>query len=101
MHKFETLQETYNRRKADHEQDVRSVLRHYGSDILENIDLDNSYVIRHLKEIANDFRIAQNENLVFEVSLGKELTLNLTPDDIIKRLEAYKSSADALNFDVA
>ena len=46
--------------------------------------LENSYVTRHMEEIADDYQNAVDDHLVFKVSLGPELTLYLTPQDALE-----------------
>lgn len=72
---------------ADKAKEINKLETQYGARTLENIDMDNGYVRRHLAEIADDFAEAKDNNLVFKCSLGKELTLYLTPDEVIERFE--------------
>lgn len=57
----------------------------FGEETLNKIQ--DSYARIQLSRIEDDFERARNEGLVFDLKMGNEVLVFLTPDDVIERFE--------------
>ncbi len=88
-----------SRREKNMNAEIKALQFAFGQSTIEGVDLHDGYNRRHLAEISSDYHRAQNENLVFEVSFGTQVTDYLTPDAVIKRFEGDLPFSNSMHED--